>query len=222
MSSVFRLMLVVCLLSAAPCRPFTGYGHPCSVPPRRRRPGPGHPAPVASRWQCARLSGQADSAYYRCPISPSCKACWVGWKPPPQQWWSTCVARAARPPGNRVSKAASAAATPAKCRAKSASKAGNSTDSNRTITNSHPQWLPRHISQGTLLALGGGYYGTMLAGLEQGIQVIPQLAPNGSVVLQISQRYDQPGGAGPGTYPVQRHHPARTARRLAAHGQHYG
>ena len=55
---------------------------------------------------------------------------------------------------------------------------------------------PAHISQGTLLALGRGYYGTMLAGLEQGIQVIPQLAPNGSVVLQISQRYDQPGGAG--------------------------
>lgn len=55
---------------------------------------------------------------------------------------------------------------------------------------------PAHISQGTLLALGGGYYGTVLAELQQGIQVVPQLAPDGSVVLQISQRYDQPGGPG--------------------------
>jgi len=55
---------------------------------------------------------------------------------------------------------------------------------------------PAHISQGTLLALGGGYYGTVFAKLQQGIQVIPQLTPDGSVVLQISQRYDQPGGQG--------------------------
>lgn len=55
---------------------------------------------------------------------------------------------------------------------------------------------PAHISQGTLLALGGGYYGTVFAELQQGIQVIPQLTPDGSVVLQISQRYDQPGGQG--------------------------
>ena len=55
---------------------------------------------------------------------------------------------------------------------------------------------PAHISQGTLLALGGGYYGTVLAELQQGIQVIPQLTPDGSVVLQVSQRYDQTGGPG--------------------------
>lgn len=55
---------------------------------------------------------------------------------------------------------------------------------------------PAHISQGTLLALAGGYYGTVFAELQQGIQVVPQLTPNGSVVLQISQRYDQPGGQG--------------------------
>ena len=55
---------------------------------------------------------------------------------------------------------------------------------------------PAHISQGTLLALGGGYYGTVLAELQQGIQVIPQLTPDGDVVLQISQRYDQAGGPG--------------------------
>ena len=55
---------------------------------------------------------------------------------------------------------------------------------------------PAHISQGTLLALGGGYYGTVLAELQQGIQVIPQLTPDGGVVLQISQRYDQPGSQG--------------------------
>lgn len=55
---------------------------------------------------------------------------------------------------------------------------------------------PAHISQGTLLALGGGYYGTVFAELQQGIQVVPQLTPDGSVVLQISQRYDQPGGPG--------------------------
>ncbi len=55
---------------------------------------------------------------------------------------------------------------------------------------------PAHISQGTLLALGGGYYGTVFAELQQGIQVVPQLTPDGSVVLQISQRYDQPGGQG--------------------------
>lgn len=55
---------------------------------------------------------------------------------------------------------------------------------------------PAHISQGTLLALGGGYVGTALAELQQGIQVIPQLTPDGSVVLQISQRFDQPAGNG--------------------------
>ena len=55
---------------------------------------------------------------------------------------------------------------------------------------------PAHISQGTLLALGGGYYGTVLAELQQGIQVIPQLTPDGDVVLQISQRYEQAGGPG--------------------------
>ena len=55
---------------------------------------------------------------------------------------------------------------------------------------------PAHISQGTLLALGGGYYGTVFAELQQGIQVVPQLTPDGSVVLQIRQRYDQPGDQG--------------------------
>ncbi|MED5389042.1 MAG: hypothetical protein VX793_09340 [Pseudomonadota bacterium] len=55
---------------------------------------------------------------------------------------------------------------------------------------------PAHISQGTLLALGGGYDGTVFAALRQGIQVVPQLTPDGSVLLQISQRYDQPGGPG--------------------------
>lgn len=59
---------------------------------------------------------------------------------------------------------------------------------------------PANISQGTLVALSGGYsrhhgtsvYATTFAQLDQGIQVTPQLTPDGSVVLQISQRFDQP------------------------------
>ncbi len=51
---------------------------------------------------------------------------------------------------------------------------------------------PANVSQGTLVALSGGYYGTTFAQLDQGIQVTPQLTPDGSVVLQISQRFDQP------------------------------
>jgi len=51
---------------------------------------------------------------------------------------------------------------------------------------------PANVSQGTLVALSGGYYGTTFAQLDQGIQVTPQLAADGSVVLQISQRFDQP------------------------------
>lgn len=55
---------------------------------------------------------------------------------------------------------------------------------------------PANISQGTLVTLSNGYYGTALAQLDQGIQVIPQVTSDGSVVLQIQQRYDRPGGPG--------------------------
>lgn len=55
---------------------------------------------------------------------------------------------------------------------------------------------PASINQGTLLALSGGHNGTYLHTLERGIQVIPQVSSDGSVTLQIQQRYDQPGGPG--------------------------
>lgn len=59
---------------------------------------------------------------------------------------------------------------------------------------------PTNISQGSLVALSGGYYGSQFAQLDQGIQVLPQLGTDGSVILQISQRFDQP----------TRHNTART------------
>lgn len=55
---------------------------------------------------------------------------------------------------------------------------------------------PAGINRGTLLALSGGDYGTVLHSLERGIQVTPQVNTDGSVTLQIQQRHDQPGGPG--------------------------
>ena len=55
---------------------------------------------------------------------------------------------------------------------------------------------PAGINRGTLLALSGGDYGTVLHNLERGIQVTPQVNTDGSVTLQIQQRHDQPGGPG--------------------------
>ncbi len=55
---------------------------------------------------------------------------------------------------------------------------------------------PAGINMGTLLALTGGDNSAYLHTLERGIEVTPQVNMDGSVTLQIQQRYDQPGGPG--------------------------
>lgn len=70
----------------------------------------------------------------------------------------------------------------------------NDTDSHyqiRTLSG-----YPAGINQGTLMALSRGYHGVQLHSLERGIQLTPQVNTDGSVTLQIQQRYDQPGGPG--------------------------
>lgn len=77
---------------------------------------------------------------------------------------------------------------------------------------------PAGINRGTLLALSGGNYGTVLHNLERGIQVTPQVNTDGSVTLQIRQRHDQPGG--PGVADTQ--HSASTLRLEPGQWQQMG
>ncbi len=77
---------------------------------------------------------------------------------------------------------------------------------------------PAGINQGTLLALSGGRNGTYLQALERGIQVTPQVNTDGSVTLQIQQRYDQPGS--PGIADTQ--HSASTLRLQPGQWQQMG